>query len=335
MIAVFNGSNHLERKESMLAQIKSILGDRATDPAARDLIYADDRQHGSPINKVLQACGGMDLFGGDRIVVLKNADSLHLAEIEELTSFLEHAQDTQPLFIEAKELFKARKNSKKDAAARKALKKVLDSNHSIYQFNTVPDWKVPDWLCKRASLLGMQLGKDEAKLWTEVVGNDLEILDNELRKLNLFDPDLKVIDRKTIEGILSPSGEGNVFELCKYYGLRNREGFIQELGRLMRGGDTSILIIAQLFRHTLKLLKIREDLDTGLMETTIADRLGVKPGFLRMQKLVDQARQRPRTSWEAILGYITELDYKKKTGVIRSSDDFQLALMPLILDSRQ
>jgi DNA polymerase-3 subunit delta len=335
MIAVFNGNNHLERKEAMLAQIKSILGDRATDPAARDLIYADDRQYGAPISKVLQACGGMDLFGGDRVVVLKNADNLHLAELEELVSFLENAGDTQPLFIESKELFKARKNSKADAKVRKNLKKVLEDKYSLYQFSTIPDWKVPDWLCKRASLLGMQLGKDEAKLWTEVVGNDLEILDNELKKLNLFDPELKVIERKTIEAILSPSGEGNVFELCKYYGLRNREGFIQELSRLMRGGDTSLLIIAQLFRHTLKLLKIRGDLDTGLMDTTIAERLGIKPGFLRAQKLVDQARQRPRPNWEAILGYITELDYKKKTGVIRSGADFQLALMPLILDSRQ
>lgn len=93
---------------------------------------------------------------------------------------------------------------------RSSFYKLLKKTTDFREFSNLDEMALTDWLVLSAAQQGAKLSTADARFLINRVGLDQRLLDNELRKLILYD---QVISRKNIEFLIDLTPQSKIFEL--------------------------------------------------------------------------------------------------------------------------
>lgn len=167
------------------------------------------------------------------------------------------------------------------------------------------------WVQDRASKKGVAIDPAAIGLLTEVVGNNLEAIDNELEKLALYRAG-KPVRREDVEEMVSYVKEANIFATVDAV-LEGRAGMALRLvHQLLDAGRPSAYVLTMLARQVRLLLLAKELRAQRLPVAEIGKRLGL--ARYPLEKTLEQESRFTQEQLLAIYPRLVEADLSIKTG---------------------
>ncbi len=310
----FLGNDELRKSEALEASVADF---EAKGECIRETYFGEELQW----QQVAQSYDTADIFAPRKALIIKHFDKLNAAGQKQLEQAFASENEQVGVFLSAEKL-----------DGRSSFAKRLKEWGKVQEFKLPYENQIPQWLGQRArEKYRRSLGASEARLLLERVGTDLSELDHELEKLDTFLPKGAPITAKEIEEISSPVRVSLIWELQRLMGMRQRTAALLTLRNLLDHGEEGFLIVMQLFRHFLRLLRIRLLLDAGKSESEIVAALSLN-SFIHIvkEKQIDQARTRSAERWKLILARLSRLEWELKQGRYPNRFEVELALAGMV-----
>ncbi|AMQ56866.1 DNA polymerase III subunit delta [Algoriphagus sanaruensis] len=176
------------------------------------VIYGKD----SPMSLILGNARKFPMMAERQLVIVKEAQSIPDLGKEDaqkmLTTYLANPLPSTILVF-------AHKHKKLDG--RSALKKELDKRAIFVESEKVKDWKLVDWINDYFKELGHQIEPKASQLLADSIGNNLEVISNEVGKMLINFPEPTKFSADHISKYIGINKEYNNFELSKAIGFKD------------------------------------------------------------------------------------------------------------------
>ena len=160
-------------------------------------------------------------------------------------------------------------------------------------------------------------------LFLDIVGNDLDIIYNEIEKLKLYKYDEKIINDKDVDNISSRMLNDNIFELVDAVVNRNIEKSLELYDDLLLMNEEEIKLIIIIANQFRLIYQTKNMCKSGYSEFDIAKQLEVHPYRI---KLANEIRIDENKALD-YLYRLSELDINIKNGIVDKSIAFEMFLL--------
>ena len=302
MFYIFHGDDPYSQKET-LARLLNKLG----DPAMLDLNTTRFTGVMSFV-ALRQACDALPFLAPARVVIVTDLFAAKPGKefLAELLAYLPQLPDkTRLVFLESQPL---RENNKFLQLARET------KNGYEKSFFRPRGGEVERWIQGRVEEKNGHISRQAAHMLAANVGNDLNILDNDLEKLVTYKG---VDDAATIESAdvakLSPYvAEASIFDLVDALGNRNGKRASLLLQQKLNEGTDPFYLFSMFVRQFRLLIQVKELADAGFRPHVISSE--IKHHSYVVGKLYQQARGFSLQELEQIYRHLLEIDIATKTG---------------------
>ena len=266
-VHVLMGSDEARVKEAALLLVRSLTPPDAGD-FSNDIIdgTADNAEHAGTIcSNICMALQTLPFFGGTKVVWLKNANFLGdsgpgrgqdaVSGFERILDVVEGGLGSDVRFvISATGIDKRR-------SAYKRISKI--ANFEIFD---KPDTSRAGWegpvlamASRKAKELGITFESGALELLVQMAGDDTRQMENELEKIDLYLGERRRAGLKTVQGLVSMSRAGVLWDLGNAIGKRDLPRALELLGTLMYQGQNAIgLLLAAIVPRVRSLLLIKD-----------------------------------------------------------------------------
>jgi len=201
-------------------------------------------------SSTIQALQTIPMFGGDKVVWLRNANFLGdnvtgrsqrtVAGVESLHAALENGlPDGVKFLLTAQGVDK-----------RRAFWKFIDKSADVQAFDRIDtsrdDWQdqVAALVTRRASDLGLEFERDALEIFVMLAGEQSQQIGNELEKLDLFlGPERRMITEADVNVLVPLSRAAVVFEIGKAIQTGNAARAIQLIDQQLEADESAIGIM--------------------------------------------------------------------------------------------
>ncbi len=219
------------------------------------------------------------LWGAGQLLVLRRVETYPANALEAVLQYLEHPAPRAWVVLLAPGL-KARD------LAKSAVWKRLQENDAALGFFRLKDGELQQWLAREAQAQGKTLSLAAARRLTEMVGDNLSELAQELEKLALFAGQEKNLTPNLVTQLATHSRSYNIFALVEALGEKGAQKRLAALAHLLDLGEPPARILVMLARQLRLLLRLK-DTPRGTTPEALARTLEVHPAVVK--KLSQQA----------------------------------------------
>ncbi|MBA4298611.1 DNA polymerase III, delta subunit [Algoriphagus alkaliphilus] len=176
------------------------------------VMYGKDSQ----VNVILSNARKFPMMADRQVVIVKEAQSIpDLGKEDAQKLLLSYINNPLPSTI----LVFAHKHKKLDG--RGSLKKELDKKTVFVNSEKVKDWKLTEWVENYIKELGYQIDVKAAQLLADSIGNNLEVISNEVGKMLINFSEPTKLTTEHISKYIGINKDYNNFELSKAIGYRD------------------------------------------------------------------------------------------------------------------
>jgi DNA polymerase-3 subunit delta len=278
-----------------LRRLRDRIGDDATEHLnARDATAED----------VIAACNSMGLFGGERLVIVEEAERWKAADVKEIVAYLATPAPATVLALVAEEI-------KADAALTKAVAKA--GQVLAYE---VPKRKLPEWVAEQFGRYGAKADADACRALVEMVGDDFDELQSEVDKLATWaagDP----ITLRDVEQMAAGRAETAIFSLTDAWGRRDVAAVLSSAEAILerthrpRSGEL-MRMVGSMVNHVGRVRRCQRLADQGVRPRDAAGQLKMHP-FVAEKAFAQAANFSAEELGYAIVR-LSELDAATKGG---------------------
>lgn len=195
----------------------------------------------------------------------------------------------------------------------KLYKKIKELGH-IATFDSVESSELRKWIAGFVRRYDKDISPANAELILDYVGNDMNRLSTELKKLVAFLGDKSSIEKSDIESIVSESLQNKIFEMINAIVVRNTQKAMDIYEDLIALKEAPLKIISMIAGQFNQLLNIKNMLMDGKGKKEIGTKL--KLADYIVNKLVKQCQGFDQKRLYAYFHKCVELEYDVKRGVI-------------------
>lgn len=208
-------------------------------------------------------------------------------------------QDVELVFIE-------------NEVEKNALYNTVNKIGTVKEFNELKMPELIKQVISIAKAYKVSIDQSTAQYFIECVGNNMQEIINELRKLIEYSAEGGTIKREDIDALTIKKTESIIFELTDNLGKKNIKEAMIVLNNLIYSKEPLQVILIMLYRHFKKLFIVQQ-----CNGNDIAKHLNLKPNqtFL-VRKYVSQAKYFSCDELENILSELIYLDEGSKNGNI-------------------
>lgn len=295
---IFHGDDSHSQRET-LAEIESRLGDatmvdlNTNHLQGRDLILSD----------LLHACNSVPFLAEKRLVIVEDLLVSEPLFLEELQEYLPNLPDTTRLvLLESKEL------SESNPILLLAINE--DSGY-VKSFMRPMGLNLERWIRRKVSDGDGSISSRAVHLLAINVGNDLNLLDQEIEKLLLY-KNGESIEPEDVTLLCPYVAEASIFDLVDAMGNRNGKIAAQILTKKLDEGTDPAFLFAMVIRQFRLLIQTKELAQEGCQQSEIANRLNIH-GFVA-GKVMQQSHNFDAAQLEEIYAHLLEIDVGAKIG---------------------
>lgn len=275
----------------------------------------------SNINDIIEDASTFSLFGDKKAIIVENSyiftgttnKKLPEQNTDNLSSYLENPnQDTLLFFLINKE------NIDKEKIVN-TIKKV----GVVKEFTPVTDLKV----YVKDMIEPYQIETADLNLFINRVGNQLSILEQEIKKLKTYkDKDLK-ITRQDILDVTCKTVDIDIFSLIDNIIIKNKEKSLESYHEMLKLGEEPIKIAIMLANQFRIMYQAKQLIKKGYSEKDIASHLDVHP--YRVKLALEKSRNFKDDTLLTYLEKLAQLDYEIKSGRIDKNIGLELFILSI------
>ncbi len=275
-----------------------------------------------PAKEIFEQANQMPFLSDKKLLIVRGFLENKSDHQKEFIDYLERIADfTVILFVETKLPDK-----------RLSLYKKLIKECRTEEFTNLEGYPLQDWIIKEVKSRNSDISLADAKYLTEVAGNNMAELSNEIEKLSLNRLH-KAIRREDIDTLTVPKLSYNIFKLTDAVAAKNVKLAVKILEELKQFNEEMPMIFHMIVRQFRILLQIRDCLDKGLTEADVKRAVPEHP-FVIMNGM-KQAKNFTMRQLKEIHSALLQIEKDFKSGVIRISvndhSEFELALQKLVV----
>jgi DNA polymerase-3 subunit delta len=193
---------------------------------------------------------------------------------------------------------------------RKAFLTQAIQNFTCVECKTPYASQIPVWIQQIAQRYGLKFKEEAIALFHHRVGDSLSQIDLEIKKLQSFSSNGWVTE-EIVQNLVVSSTESTVFESVHFFFTRDVVRCTQSFKQLMDSGESPILLVTLMARHTRLLLKYHSGRKANLSGPKLAQFLKVPPYFFKQYE--SEASQWTSSQLLNLIAHLAELDLKLKT----------------------
>lgn len=182
------------------------------DEASRDfdqtVVYGMDVDMSTVISYARQ----FPILSPTKLVMVKEAQDIKVDRWDSLIAYLDNPQPSTVLVFVYRH---------KSFDKRTKVYKAINTKGAVYEKKKLYENEIPRWINQHVQENGFSITENAANLISDSIGNDLDKISNELRKLYLALEKGTVITDDAVEHHIGISKTYNVFELQKAIGRRD------------------------------------------------------------------------------------------------------------------
>lgn len=194
MIVTLTGENSFGLQQAMDKLVADFVGEHGD--LALERLDCEEAE----LAKIREAVTSLPFLASKKLVVLR-APSTNKQFAEQLEQILEQVPETNDVVVVEPKLDK-----------RTAYYKFLKKETNFREFPELDQHGLANWLVVEAKQKNGSLSAADARYLVERVGQNQQLLSNELEKLLLYDSKL---DRRTIDLLTDPAPQSTVFQLLE------------------------------------------------------------------------------------------------------------------------
>ena len=259
--------------------------------------------------EIVEDAKTLPMFHEKKLIVVKGYDGLGKDDLELLNEYAASPASVSVLVLLSQG---SRKNRVKPAKSIKLVD--LDSGSNF------------DREIKRlAERLGMVLAPGTVGFIKTMLGEDMNLIKNELEKISLYREGEKPVGEKDLRGLLEKRSTENVFSLSTALSNRDLRGSLRILRELEKNREDPLSILYMIAWRFRQIFKVSQYLREGESDEGIAKAIKTSRGAVfYLKKSVRNFRE---NDLGRILGLIEETDY----GIKNSSGNNYILLEKLLL----
>jgi DNA polymerase-3 subunit delta len=170
-----------------------------------------------------------------------------------------------------------------------------------------------EWVKRRFDEVGQGADPAAVRRLSDLVGGQMRLLDQEIRKLVLYAGNRQV-QTADVDLMISPAREANIFAAVDAVLERRTAVSLKLLYQLLEDGSSVQYILGMLARQVRMVIVAQDMTGNGSNQDDIAQRIGAKTGSYPMRKTLDQARKFPPSYLASVHRRLLEADVAFKTG---------------------
>ena len=245
MIIVLIGDSEFEKERLIEQFLEKTLGDRKDDPLARKIIFANDSNVQSVSDAIIESCDSCSLFATEQSVVLRNAEMLKASDSAALEDWFKTKPDAN-LLLAFEKLLKTSE-----------LCKALSGIATVKECKSPRDYEMAKWVTLHTETdLGRRIEPLAAEYIADALGTNQALIDSEIKKILLLDPEGKIISLEQAKLMIAPQREIAAFEIRESFGDRDPIAYTKKLRELLDSGVEGIQIVAALDAYAVLLFHI-------------------------------------------------------------------------------
>jgi len=273
-------------------------------------------------SEFVEVCEHRHFDGGDRVVVLDNAEKLK--GVESLKGFIgsKDPQDSSVIIICAI-------RSEKLPSVWQAAVEKGQTRHcpALKPWETA---KLQKLVLAEARRLKMDLGAGVVEVFSYLLGPNLRLITNELQKLFYIVGAGGVVERKHVVSVISPAMPAHPYEVAEATLNRNSKKALNLLSLLYKskGDGVCIPVVASLLKLVEQIVVVRQMLDSGDAVSLISTRVGMHRYRVEKQ-LLPAARKHTVLELLAYMKRLCKLDVLVKGSAQSKRTQVELAVLSI------
>ena len=259
--------------------------------------------------EIVEDARTLPMFHERKLIVVKGYDDLGKDDLDLLNKYAASPASFSVLVLLSQG---SRKNKVKPAKSIKLVD--LDSGRTI-------DREIR----RLAEKLGLALAPGAVGFIKSMLGEDMNLIRNELEKISLYVDRKKTIGEKDLRGLMEKQSTENVFSLSTALSNRDLSGSLRILRELERNREDPLSILYMIAWRFRQIFKVSQYLREGKSDEGIAKAIKTSRGAVfYLKKSVRNFRE---NDLGRILGLIEQTDY----GIKNSSGNNYILLEKLLL----
>ena len=261
------------------------------------------------LSEIVEDARTLPMFHERKLIVVKGYDDLGKDDLDLLNKYAASPASFSVLVLLSQG---SRKNRVKTAKSIKLVD--LDSGRTI-------DREIR----RLAEKLGLALAPGAVGFIKSMLGEDMNLIRNELEKISLYVDRKKTIGEKDLRGLMEKQSTENVFSLSTALSNRDLSGSLRILRELERNREDPLSILYMIAWRFRQIFKVSQFLREGKSDEGIAKAIRTSRGAVfYLKKSVRNFRE---NDLGRILGLIEQTDY----GIKNSSGNNYILLEKLLL----
>lgn len=216
---------------------------------------------------------------------------------------------------------------------RLSLFKYLVKNCRTEEFLNLEGFALHDWIGKTVKKSGSEINIQDAKYLTEVAGDNMTLLANEMEKLSLNRLH-QTIRREDIDSLTVPKLSYGVFKLTDAIGSKNVKLAMRVLEEMKNFNEELPMLFHMIVRQFRILLQIKDCMERKCLEADIRREIPEHPFVITNG--IKQAKNFTMAQLKGIHTSLLEIERAFKSGGIKISvndqSEFELALQKFIVE---
>lgn len=256
-------------EEFLIAGAIDRIVDIALSGGIKDFNYSIFNAKENGVDEALNAAKTFPLMAQKRAVVLKGIDQYPPSVLDKLSDYIADPSPSTCLIITAKKVDQ-----------RTKFFKLLNKNTMLISCNPLYDNQIKPWIRSRAKSYSLEFTDDALDLFAEVAGNELGIIDNELKKLSSYGEAKKRIEASDVEDLVGRSRTYSIFSLINAIGEKSLEKALFILKEMLNDEVRPLIILSMIARQFRLMAKASELQKEGLPANEISKRIGLYGNIL-------------------------------------------------------
>lgn len=258
-----------------------------------NIFYGKD----STIEMIIESLKKYPMISDKNVVVLKEAQILK-SKLQKLNQFIKRNLINTILII----CYKEKKFDK-----RTEFYKLVEKAGIIFESKKLYENQIVDWIKNRVYELGLKIDYDSIKILYSFLGDNLNKIDNELKKLVITIKPNDLITRNIINEKIGFNKDYNFFELQKALGNRDLKTSLKIIDFLKDNLNKNplVVILPTIFNYFQKILMIK-----FLGNNNLEKELNISSYFLN--DYIQSSKNFTLQQSLKIINYLKEADFKNK-----------------------
>jgi DNA polymerase-3 subunit delta len=231
----------------LIQEALNLIIDRAVDPGAKDFNFNTLYCRDTSASDLVNLCQTLPFMSERRLVIARDLDAYKAADIDELVPYLNDPSPNTCLVMVSSE-------SRYD---KKSVTAAVEAHGAVTRFFPLLDGEIVPWIEGWARARGLSVQRDAAQYLWQALGNDLQMIGNELEKVEIYIKGKKTITFQDMKEAVGDFREYSSFDLAAEIGLKNREKAFFVLTRLMQEGESPVGLLGSVAWNFRRLLQVK------------------------------------------------------------------------------